>query len=42
MILQRNAEDARFIGSYGALGKSWSRLVIYVGGRSEESKEIVQ
>jgi len=42
MILPRNAEDARLIGNYGASAKSWSRLVICVGGVSEELKDIVQ
>lgn len=42
MILPRNAGDARFIGNYVASEKSWSRLVICVGGRSEELKENMQ
>ncbi|MGE7790720.1 hypothetical protein [Lysinibacillus sp. NPDC096259] len=42
MILARNAEGARLIGNYGVLGKSLNRLVVCVGGVSEDLKHIVQ
>ncbi|MFJ5565234.1 hypothetical protein [Lysinibacillus xylanilyticus] len=42
MTLPRNAEDARLIGNYEALGKSLNRLVVYVGGVSDDWKDIVQ
>lgn len=38
MILLRNVEDARFTGNLGVLGKSWSRLVICVGGLGERRR----
>jgi len=39
MTQARNAEDARFIGSYETSGRSLSRLVVCVGGLSGGSED---